>query len=159
MGLGSIFLLLAFFVLVVLFISRPFFEKKKSSAAHASASIDHDLSSALADRDRILNTLHELDFDYEMGKVPEEDYQQQRQILLEQGVLTLKMLDSLKQAEGTAAGIKHTESEIGTHQQQPVPGAVAGEEGALPVDALLKIVPVDHVTARAFTARPPGRIS
>ena len=31
-----------------------------------------------ADRDRILNTLYELDFDYDLGKIPEEDYQQQR---------------------------------------------------------------------------------
>ena len=73
MALGSIFLLLAFLVLVALFVGRPFFETKKSSPRYASASAERELSSALADRDRILNTLYELDFDYDLGKIPEED--------------------------------------------------------------------------------------
>jgi hypothetical protein len=116
MLLGSIFLLLAFLVLVVLFISRPFFEAKVSSVEYASSSDEHDLSSALADRDRILNTLHELDFDYDLGKIPEEDYQQQRSMLLEEGVLTLKMLDEMQGDAGEGAGEDRIETELGTRR-------------------------------------------
>ena len=118
MLLGSIFLLLAFTVLVVLFISRPFFEAKASSVGYASASEEHDLSSSLADRDRILNTLHELDFDYDLGKIPEEDYQQQRSILLEEGVLTLKTLDEMQGDAGERAGEDRIETELMTRRQQ-----------------------------------------
>ena len=122
MAIGSIFLLLAFLILVVLFISRPFFETKKASTAYVSASDEHELSSALADRDRILNTLHELDFDYGLGKIPEEDYQQQRSILLEKGVLTLKALDELQQDAGEGADGDRIEAELKTRRQQLDPG-------------------------------------
>ena len=111
MGVGSIFLLLAFCVLVLLFISRPFFESRNSSAyassSDASTSDAHALSAALAERDRILNTLYELDFDHDMGKIPEGDYQQQRTLLLEEGALTLKKLDELQtHSSGTDAELQ-----------------------------------------------------
>ncbi len=118
MALGSIFLLLAFLVLVALFVGRPFFEAKKSSPRYASASAERELSSALADRDRILNTLYELDFDYDLGKIPEEDYQQQRTMLLEKGVLTLKALDEIQQDVDEGAGEDSIEAELRTRRQQ-----------------------------------------
>jgi hypothetical protein len=148
MLLGSIFLLLAFLVLVVLFISRPFFEANKSSAVYASASDEHDLSSALADRDRILNTLHELDFDYDLGKIPEEDYQQQRSKLLEEGVLTLKTLDDLQQDAGEGAGDDRIETDLGTHRQQLDTGLnglqVEGQQNGLRTAVPANESPVSH---------------
>ena len=53
------------------------------------------MSSLLAERERLLNALQELDFDFQLGKIPEEDYPVQRADLLHKGADVLKKLDSL----------------------------------------------------------------
>jgi len=58
---------------------------------------DHTISSLLAENDRILNALQELDFDNTLGKIPEEDYPFMRKELLNKGVDILKQLDELRQ--------------------------------------------------------------
>ena len=82
-------LILALLVLVALYISRPFFEREAvhtASLAQAQAdSAEHERSILLAERDRILNALQELDFDFALGKIPEEDYPGQRQRLVQTG--------------------------------------------------------------------------
>jgi hypothetical protein len=102
MDIGSIFLILALLVLVVLYISRPFFEHEaQPEAEEAEANrVEHERSSLLAERDRLLNALQELDFDYALGKIPAEDYPEQRQRLLHNGADVLRRLDALQpQAE------------------------------------------------------------
>jgi rubrerythrin len=95
MELGSLFLTIGLLILVGLFISRPFFERK----SRALTQEEHEVSSLLAEKDRHLNALHELDFDYALGKVPEEDYAAQRAILVESGVQVMRQLDEhLEQA-------------------------------------------------------------
>ena len=89
MDIGSVFLLLALLLLVGLFISRPLFERK----AVAVTQEEHELSSLMAERDRILTALHELDFDHALGKIPEEDYPSQRSSLLQRGASILRRLD------------------------------------------------------------------
>jgi hypothetical protein len=110
MDLGSIFLILALLMLVGLFVSRPLFEKQRSASAekqktsqgmHAD-SADRERSALLAERDRILNALQELDFDHVLGKIPEEDYPQQRAALLLNGADILRKLDGM-QPEQTEA--------------------------------------------------------
>jgi rubrerythrin len=89
MDIGSVFLLLALLLLVGLFISRPLFERK----AIAVTQEEHELSSLMAERDRILTALHELDFDHALGKIPEDDYPSQRSSLLQRGANILRRLD------------------------------------------------------------------
>jgi hypothetical protein len=95
MDIGSFFLILALLLPVALFVSRPFFEPKRSSAA-ISDSQDHELSSLLAERDRVVNSLWELDFDYTLGKIPEEDYPAQRARQLQYGAEILRKIDELQ---------------------------------------------------------------
>lgn len=103
MDIGSIFLILALLVGVILFITRPLFDGQsyRSSAQGASipdfgmTSAEHERSALLAERDRVLNALQELDFDYALGKIPEEDYPQQRKRLLAYGTEVLRKLDEL----------------------------------------------------------------
>ncbi len=108
--IGSLFLVLALAVFVVLFIGQPFFQKTSKARAQAQAAAqerEHRVSSLLAERDRILNALQELDFDYALGKVPAEDYPQQRGVLLKSGAGVLRELDQFEQEEvaaGAAAG-------------------------------------------------------
>jgi NADH pyrophosphatase NudC (nudix superfamily) len=56
---------------------------------------EHELSTLMAERDRVLNSLQELDFDFKLGKIPSEDYPVQRANLLQKGADILKKLDEL----------------------------------------------------------------
>jgi rubrerythrin len=97
MDIGSIFLILALLVLVAMFISRPFFERKPVVVAGYTPEQneqEHELSALLAERDRLLNALQELDFDHVLGKIPEEDYPNQRAVLLQRGAEVLRQLDT-----------------------------------------------------------------
>ncbi|HEX9027667.1 MAG TPA: hypothetical protein VF823_00750, partial [Anaerolineales bacterium] len=105
MDLGSIFLFIALLALVGLFVSRPLLEKKEDVAGSAHAfgpagQEDQKHSSLLAERDRVLNALSELDFDYAVGKIPDEDYPPQRRSLLEHGAQVLRELDVAGRASG-----------------------------------------------------------
>jgi len=90
MDIGSIFLILGLLVLVGVFVSRPFFERRQVQ----SSAEEHEISALLAERDQILNALQELDFDFTLGKIPEEDYPAQRLGLLQRGAQVLRELDS-----------------------------------------------------------------
>jgi hypothetical protein len=92
MDIGSIFLFLGLFILVVLFVSRPFFER----SATAMTQEEHEYSALLAERDRLLNALQELDFDHALGKIPEDEYPAQRAALLQRGAEILRQLDALQ---------------------------------------------------------------
>ena len=86
---GSLFLVLAFFIVVILFVSRPFFNRtlaaQRLMQKKASSTMDHQRSALLAEQDRILQSLHELDADHATGKVLDEDYAHQRTSLLQAG--------------------------------------------------------------------------
>jgi hypothetical protein len=96
MELGSLFVIFALLILVGLFVSRPFFEKQPVQESAGVDPTDHELSSLMAERDRVLNALQELDFDAALGKIPEEDYPPQREALLKQGVVILRRIDELQ---------------------------------------------------------------
>lgn len=97
--IGSLFLILALALIVALFVARPFISGKSVQTVEAQTleqEHDHLRSSLLAERDRILNALQELDFDFSLGKVPEEDYPFQRSALLKSGSDVLRRLDQLQ---------------------------------------------------------------
>jgi hypothetical protein len=95
MDIGSIFLLLALLIPVALFVARPLLEGKAGLATREEDLQEHDLSHLLAERDRILTALEELDFDHALGKIPEGDYQPTRERLLFQGAEVLRQIDAL----------------------------------------------------------------
>jgi len=96
MEIGSIFIILALLLVVGLFVSRPFFDSRKELLISPSDQADHERSALLAERDRILTALRELDFDYTLGKIPDEDYLPQRNALLQKGANLLRQLDALQ---------------------------------------------------------------
>lgn len=102
MDIGSILLIFSLFVLVGLYLARPLVLAQGSRPASKGSSgqagreqdsLDHKISSLLAERDRMILALKELDFDYAVGKIPEEDYPLQRAALLKKGADTLRQLD------------------------------------------------------------------
>lgn len=92
MDLGSILILLALAILVSMFIARPLIQQRATLVTRA----EHDLSALLAERDRVLTALQELDFDNALQKIPEEDYPVQRAALLQKGAEILRQLDALQ---------------------------------------------------------------
>lgn len=91
MQLVSIFLALGIAVFVALYLYAPFLERR----ARRVTAEEHELSGLLAERERTVNALQELDFDYKLGKVPEEEYPTQRLNLLQKGAEILKRIDEL----------------------------------------------------------------
>lgn len=91
MQLTAIFFTLAIFMLVAIYLYAPFMERR----ARRVTEEEHDLSALMAERDRVINSLQELDFDFNLGKIPEEDYPAQRANLLQKGADVLRQIDSI----------------------------------------------------------------
>lgn len=92
MDIGAILFLLALLIGVGLFLAAPMMRKHTRRAAEES----QEGSTLLAERDRVINALQELDFDFKLGKIPDEDYPAQRTELLQKGADVLKKLDAIK---------------------------------------------------------------
>jgi hypothetical protein len=107
--IGSLFLIAALALVVALFILRPFLGRSPGAreGENAEMSLDHQRSALMAKRDQALTALQELDFDNALGKVPAEEYQEQRSSLLKDGANALRKLDELgasRIADGHSAG-------------------------------------------------------
>lgn len=99
MDLGSVLLILSVAILVGLLVARPFLDRQ----AARDAGPDQERSALLAERERVLDALQELDFDHVLGKITDADYPGQRAILLQQGTEVLKKLDAVEaEAPGPA---------------------------------------------------------
>ena len=93
MDLSAILLLIALLLGVGLYLAAPLvFEPARHSAHEESI----EISSLMAERDRVINSLQELDFDFKLGKIPEQDYPTQRAELLQKGAVILRQLDALQ---------------------------------------------------------------
>jgi len=90
MELTAIFFSLAVLILVGIYLYAPFMERR----ARRVTEEEHELSALMAERDRVINSLQELDFDFKLGKVPEDDYPAQRTSLLHKGADILRKIDS-----------------------------------------------------------------
>jgi rubrerythrin len=94
MEISSILLLLAVVIPVGIYLYAPLTQNAKKIRSGES----HELSALKAERDRVINSLQELDFDNNLGKVPVEDYPVQRAALLQKGADVLRRLDELTPA-------------------------------------------------------------
>jgi hypothetical protein len=90
-------------ILVAWYVSRPIFDPLMAPQSLPGDAPEHELSHLLAERDRALNALQELDFDYTLGKIPQDDYPDQRVRLLNYGADILRQLDQI-QGQGEGAG-------------------------------------------------------
>ena len=108
MEIGSIFLILAVILGVGVYIAQPFMERRGRRTTVEAP----ETSALLAERDRIVNALQELDFDYNLKKIPAEDYPVQRAELLQKGAEILKQLDALTPNSHPASPAKATTDRI-----------------------------------------------
>ena len=146
MDIGSIFLMLALLVVVAVFVSRPLFENRKTASSPAVDQMEHKRSTLLAERDRTINALYELDFDHALGKIPSEEYPQQRAKLLEQGGGILRQIDALQDAgeeSDTQARIEAALASRRTSAAIPESSSASSESGPQPTRDEKEPKPVD----------------
>jgi len=128
MDIGAILLLLAILLLTVLFIARPFLEGRQPALAMQ----EQELSSLMAERDRVITALQELDFDYSLGKIPAEDYPPQRAELLQHGAEVLRKMDALSpQTAASGDAEKRLEAAIAARRAD---SAVQASQGGVDAD-------------------------
>ena len=92
MEIGAILFSLALVVLVATYVLQPLV----GSARGGYSSAGRRLSALQAERDRVLDSIQEIDMDHAMGKVPEKDYRRQRQALALEGAEILRKIDELQ---------------------------------------------------------------
>jgi ribosomal protein S27AE len=122
MDIGSLFLILALVVLVSLFISRPFFEPRRDQptpAGEMTIELEHKRSALLAEYDQALNSIQELDFDHDLGKIPEGEFPLQRMSLLQDAARLLDQLDAFQGAASPATVEDRIETAINSRRANP----------------------------------------
>jgi len=107
MDIAAILLTLGVIILVGLYLYAPFLERQ----ARRITVEEHELSALMAERDRVVNSLQELDFDFKLGKIPEGEYPAQRTALLQRGAEILKSIDAYDPGKGDSSA-QDTESRI-----------------------------------------------
>ena len=98
MEIASILLTLGVAILVGLYLYAPLLERQ----ARGVTAEEHELSALMAERDRVITSLQELDFDFKLGKIPEGDYPTQRTGLLQKGADILRKIDSFSPRSASA---------------------------------------------------------
>jgi hypothetical protein len=120
MDIGSIFLIVGILIVVLIFIFQPFLDERRHRAlvTQAVPTVEKEMhvSALLAERDRILRALQELEFDFSLGKIPEEDYPIQRQYLLQKGAEVIKSLDKIDGDEIREDQVQRIEAVIETNR-------------------------------------------
>src|ERR1044072_7216571 len=91
MQITAIFFTLAILILVAIYLYAPFMERR----ARRVTQEEQELSALMAERDRVINSLQELDFDFKLGKNSEGDYPPQRASLVQKGADILRRIDTL----------------------------------------------------------------
>jgi hypothetical protein len=115
MDVPSLFLILAVALLVGVFISRPFANRRSATEKLIHPAADENeirRSSLLAERDRVLMALQDLEFDYTLGKIPAETYPVQRTELLTKGAAVLRQLDELMGTKATTSAESRLEAVV-----------------------------------------------
>lgn len=88
---GTLLLGAALLLLVVAYLVRPFVDSDSFQRRDPAP----EVSSLLAERDRILNLISDLDLDYAMDKLDAEEYQSRRAELVQRGADILREIDEL----------------------------------------------------------------
>jgi hypothetical protein len=126
MDLASWMAVLAVAILAIAFIARPFIEKDGFAVTEKGKAS----STLLAERDRIITVLQELELDYAMGKVSQEDYQIQRENWVRQGASIMKQLDEL----GVGVTVASTNGSVLKELDAEVEAAIARRRESLEKD-------------------------
>ena len=120
MNTAAIFFTFAIITLVGVYVAQPFVQRRGRRATQE----DHEVSTLMAEYDRAVNTLQELDFDNALGKIPAEDYPRHRAELLAKGADLLRKLDALSPGPPSLSGTR-SEGNVGHDAESRMEAAVA----------------------------------
>jgi len=101
MPIGSLLLIAALSSIVLFYLALPFI-----SGSELGAQENQKRSSLLAERERILAAILELEADNQLGKVPEDAFREQRQSLLEKGARVLAQLEERPESASSEAALE-----------------------------------------------------
>lgn len=88
MSIGSILLIIALIIMLLLYLLRPFLTPNPLNETRTSH------QKLLAQKEQLLDQIRTLDFDHTTSKIPAEVYQSQRDHLISQAALIAQQLDS-----------------------------------------------------------------
>lgn len=88
-------------ILAALFIGYPFFKPRNKEIAFE---LNHQAEDLLARKDEIYAAIKDIDFDYQMGKLSDDDYQTLRQQYKTDAISLLKKIDLM---QGVGKGRHH----------------------------------------------------
>ena len=145
MDIGSIFLILAILIPVVIYIGRPLLETSPAGAGHS----DQEISTLLASRDQVVTAIQDLDDDYNLGKIPEEIYSAKRSDLLENGAMVLRQIDATQIAPAISAPEDRLEEAIVARRLTLETGAIQAKKNGYAVPP----VPDDDLEQRIASRR------
>ncbi len=145
MDIGSIFLILALLIPVVIFVSRPLLETSPARVA----SSEQDISALLAQRDQVVAAIQDLDDDYNLRKIPEDIYSDNRLAFLENGAAILRQIDSYQVAPATMTAEDRLEEAIVARRQTLEAAYVPAKKNANAVPP----VPDDDLEQRIASRR------
>lgn len=91
MDIWSTLILLAATFLISVMISQPLTDQGVKKVVEA---LPTNQAALLAERERLLDALQELDFDHGLGKIPSDVYSTQRQELVTSAALVLKKIET-----------------------------------------------------------------
>ena len=92
MGIGTLLVGMAIFILVIVLVCMPLLEKTR-----VFTTAPDELSTLLEERRQVIHSVRELDTDYRMHKLDEADYRALRMTLVEHGASVLRQVESLQQ--------------------------------------------------------------
>lgn len=95
MTIGSIFLGIALLVAVGLFITRPLIVPDPHRRRMMT-----ERQKLVTQKEAILTLIRNLDFDFDTGKIPESEYQRQRESLVDQAANILQQIDEVDKTMG-----------------------------------------------------------
>lgn len=84
-------------IATVIFVAYPLFRPKFKGEGLERSSENRQLGALLSKKELAYLAIKELDFDYETGKLSQEDYRQLRDRYKGEAITTLKMIDDLQQ--------------------------------------------------------------
>jgi hypothetical protein len=128
MTVGSILLGLALLALVALYVGRPLVEERRRRTGLVTTG-----ERLATQKEALLVHIQALDFDFETGKIPEQDYRDQRAELVGEATAVLQQLDALPEvslddfpahAAGRSTEDAEIEAAIARRRQRRSAGAV-----------------------------------
>ncbi len=108
MNLGSFMVGLAIAIVAFAFVAKPLFTHEGFRVTQE----DRRLSQLQANRDRLLRGLQELEMDFALEKITQQDYQEQRAQYVGEGAATLREIDEITGSSEVFGQARDIDSEI-----------------------------------------------